>query len=72
MGLQFKIDVLAELKSKGFSTYVIRRDKIMGTKTVEEIKKGKVTGTKTIETICELLKVQPGEILEYIPDTQDN
>jgi len=36
------------------------------------LKTGKVRGIRfhTLETICRVLECQPGDILEYVPDTE--
>ncbi|MFV0401232.1 MAG: helix-turn-helix domain-containing protein [Oscillospiraceae bacterium] len=34
--------------------------------TLAKLKKGEVVSTKTLDTICRFLKVQPGEIMEWI------
>ena len=36
--------------------------------TMTKISKGESVTLKTINAICEVLKVQPGDILEWIPD----
>lgn len=66
MPLQFKIDVLAELKKKGITTYMIRRDKIMSESTVQKLRSGKGLAWDNIETLCRLLECQPGDLLEYV------
>lgn len=41
---------------------------------VSLLKSGKVRGIRfdTLERICAVLDCQPGDILEYVPDTQDS
>lgn len=67
--LKFKIDVLLELKQKGFSTYRLRKDKLLSEDTKRYIKLGVLRGAESLNTICKLLDCQPGDILEYVPDT---
>jgi len=38
---------------------------------VDKLIKGKTIDTTTISRLCELLQVQPGDIMEFIPDTKD-
>lgn len=71
MPLQFKIDVLAELKKKGITTYMIRRDKIMSESTVQKLRSGKGLAWDNIETLCRLLGYQPGDLLEYVEETAE-
>lgn len=57
------------LKEKGYTTYKIRKENLIGQGTMTAIRNG--TGgldAKTISKICALLDCQPGDILEYVPD----
>ena len=69
MPLQFKIDVLTALKEKGITTYMIRKEKIMSESTVQKLRSGKGLAWDNIETLCRLLECQPGDLMEYVPDT---
>lgn len=68
--LRFKIDVLEALKDKGYSSYRIRHEKVLSESTVTLIRQGKMPNLKAIDTICSILKKQPGQILEYVPDEE--
>ncbi len=67
--LHYKIDILDALKRIGFTTYKIRKDKIIGEAQMQKIRTGEIASKETLNTICRLLNCQPGDILEYIPDT---
>jgi putative transcriptional regulator len=57
------------LKEKGYSTYRIRKDKLIGQGTLTAIKNG--TGgldSKTIARLCETLDCQPQDIMEYVKE----
>lgn len=71
MPLQFKIDVLTALKEKGITTYMIRKEKIMSESTVQKLRSGKGLAWDNIETLCRLLECQPGDLMEYVPDTAE-
>lgn len=66
--LEFKIDILERLKEKGYNTGRLRREKLIGENALTQIRKGIVPGTKTINSLCELLEMQPGSIIRYVPD----
>lgn len=70
MPIRYKIDVLAALKEIGYNTNRIRKEKLIGEATLQKIRSGEMVSYKNIEIICELLKCQPGDIMEYIPDTE--
>ena len=69
MSMKFKIDILTELRKKGYSTYTIRKEKLLSESTVQKLRNGSPVSWENIETICKLLNCQPGDILEYVPDT---
>jgi len=70
--LCYKIDILDALKKVGFTTYKIRKDKIIGEAQMQKIRTGEIASKETLNTICRLLDCQPGDILEYIPDKKEN
>ena len=57
------------LKEKGYTTYKIRQEKLIGQGTLTAIKNG--TGgldAKTIARLCEVLECQPGDLMEYVSE----
>ena len=72
MGTAFKINVLQALKDKGYSTYRIKNNKLLSQSTLQKLREGKPVSWENIETFCRLLEIQPGELLEYNPDTEDD
>ena len=65
MPVQYKKDILAELKAAGYSTYRLRQDKLLGESVLTQIRRGELVSWANIATICRLLNCQPGDILEY-------
>ena len=68
MAIRYKIDILAELKKKGYSSTRIREEKLIGQSYLQQIRHGEIVSWKTIDTICALLECQPGDLIEYIPE----
>lgn len=68
MPIKYKIDILAWLKEKGYSTYRIRKNKLMGEATVQKLRNKEPVSWENISTICKLLECQPGDIMEYVED----
>ncbi len=68
--IRFKIDVIEALKNKGYTTTKIRNEKIIPEGTLTRIRKndGAPVSTATLNVICNILKKQPGQIIEWIPD----
>ena len=68
MALRYKIDVLVALKEKGFSTYQLRKDKLLSESTVQKLRAGIGVSWENIETLCRLLDCQPADLMEYIKE----
>lgn len=67
MSMRFKLDILEELKNIGYTTYRIRKEKLLSESTVQKLRNSQPVAWENIETICKLLNCQPGDILEYVP-----
>ena len=57
--------LIALLKENGYTSYKIRKEKIVGQATYKKIMEGGDIDTRTIAKLCKLLNCQPGDILEY-------
>ena len=68
MSLRYKIDVLEALKQNRYSTYRIRKEKLLSESTVQKLRDGSPISWENIETLCELLRCQPGSIIEYVEE----
>ena len=68
--LRYKVDILKELKEKDYTSYRLRKDKLIGESQIQKIRKGEIASKETLNTICKLFQCQPGDILEYIEDEQ--
>lgn len=66
MPLQFRIDVVATLKEKGYTSYKIRQEKLLSESTIQKLRSGKGVSWENIEALCRLLDCQPGDLIEYI------
>ncbi|MBE6785397.1 MAG: XRE family transcriptional regulator [Ruminococcaceae bacterium] len=70
MAIQYKIDIMAELKSKGYSSTKIREEKLIGQSYLQQIRHGELVSWKTIDTICSLLDCQVGDLVEYVKTSE--
>ena len=68
--LKYKFDVMEKLKIAGYSSYKLRKDKLISEDTKRYMRAGIVRGCDNLNTLCSLLKCQPGDLLEYTPDTE--
>ena len=72
MGIRYKIDIMARLKERGYSSTRIREEKLIGQSYLQQIRHGELVSWKPIDTICALLDCQPGDLLEYVKETAEN
>ena len=61
--------LLRLLQERGYTTYKIRKENIMGQAALQKVRSGKGDiDTRTIAKLCALLNCQPGDIMEFLPD----
>ena len=65
MAIRHKVDFLAELKKKGYSSSRIREEKLIGQSYLQQLRRGELVSWKTLDTICALLECQPGDLIEF-------
>lgn len=71
MPIKYKIDVIAALKAAGYSTYKIRKEKIISQSTLQKFRNGEIVNADNMALICKLLKCQPGDIIEYVESDEN-
>ncbi len=65
MAIRYKVDILAELKKKGYSSTRIREEKLIGQSYLQQLRRGELVSWKALDTICALLECQPGDLIEF-------
>jgi putative transcriptional regulator len=70
MAIRYKVDIMAELKKKGYSSTRIREEKLIGQSYLQQIRHSEMVSWKTLDTICALLECQPGDLVEFV--SEDN
>ena len=68
MPLQYKIDVLAALKEKGYNTNRIRTEKLLSQSTLQKFRSNQGVSWENLETLCELLDCQPADLIEFVKE----
>lgn len=68
--LVYKLDILAALKNNGYTTYRIKKEKILSESTLQKFRHKEGISWSNLDTLCSLLNCQPGDIIAYIPDDQ--
>ena len=69
--IKYKIDIIHALKSIGYSTYKIRKEKIISQSTLQKFRNGEIVNADNMALICKLLKCQPGDIIEYVESDEN-
>ena len=65
MALKYKINVLDELKEKGYSSYTLRKEKLLSESTIQKLRDGEGVSWDNLDTLCKLLDCDISELLEY-------
>ena len=68
MPIRYKMDILAELKKAGYTTYRIRKEKLLSESTIQKLRRGENISMENIAMICALLHCQPGDMMEYVEE----
>lgn len=63
--------ILEKLKDAGYTTYKLRKDKLIPEGTIQRIREGKPITTETLGVICELLNCNVEDILEYVREEKE-
>ena len=67
--LRYKMDILQNLKIAGYSTYLIRAEKILSEGTMQRRRTGSTAITvESLGILCNILRCQPGDILEWVAE----
>ena len=66
MPIVYKFNVLTALKEKGYSSYKLRKDKILGENVIQQLRSGEPVSWTTIEKLCSILNCQPGDLVAFV------
>ena len=68
MPLKYKIDVLTALIEKGYSSYRLRKEKLLGERVIQQLRNGEPVSWEVITRLCLLLNCDIGDILTMEQD----
>lgn len=68
MPIKFKVDVLEMLKDAGYTTYRIKKEKLLAESTVQKLRNDEMVSIDNISRLCQVLQCQPGDIIEFVPE----
>jgi len=69
--IKYKINIVEELKAKGFNQYVIKKENLLPAQTMVNIKEGKSITLDTLNKLCIMLGMQPSDIVEIVPTDEE-
>lgn len=58
-------DILGLLQANGWSSYRLRKEKVLPESTITRLRNNEPITTATIDKICELCNCQPGDLMHY-------
>lgn len=61
-------DIMGMLRDAGYTTYRIKKERLIGGGAMSRIINHESITTNTIDTICRLCHCQPGDIISYEDD----
>lgn len=64
--LVYKIDVIDTLKEAGYNSARILKENILSQSSMQKFRTGEMVSTKTLDQLCQLLDMQPGNIIKYV------
>ena len=67
----YKIDIMKELKEKGYTANRMRKEKILSESTMQNIRNKTNITLESINTICIILRCQPSDIIEIVPTDEE-
>lgn len=71
--ITYRKDIIQALKDSGYNTWYIRTNKILSESTMSKLRNNNTSITlKNLDVICKLLNCQPNDIIEYVPDEENN
>lgn len=62
------LDVMEKLKKAGYNRKRLREEKLMGQRTIENIRHGKQISMDSLDTICSLLDAPIEEIIKHVKE----
>lgn len=71
MAIKFK-KLFTLMKKRGLSTYKIRQENIISQSALTALKNDKSVTTDTLDKLCKALNCQPGDIMEYEDEKNDD
>lgn len=60
------VDLIEMLREAGYTTYRIRKEKILGESVLTKFRRGELPSWAELAKVCQILHCQPGDLVEYV------
>ena len=71
MSIVYSCDILEMLKAKGYTSYRMRKEKLISQGALQKIREGKMLSWHELDQICNLLQCQPGDLVRHEPEKEE-
>ena len=61
----YTCDILEKLKEKGYTTYTLRKEKLISQGAVQKLREGKLLSWHELDQVCIMLECQPGDLVRH-------
>lgn len=72
MPIVYKKPILPALKAAGYSSARLRKERLIGQKTIQDMRDGELVSWRIMEMLCKMMNCQPGDLVEYVPDVLED
>lgn len=63
--------IIESLISKGYTTTLIRKEKLLSESTLQNLRKGIMIDSNTLGKVCDMLDCQPGDLIINVTNEED-
>jgi putative transcriptional regulator len=68
LAIVYCCDVLELLKDKGFTSYRLRKEKLISQGALQKIREGKLLSWHELDQVCAMLQCQPGDLVRHVAE----
>lgn len=70
--IRYKVDITKALSEKGYTSYRIAKEHILGNSTMQALRKNDINmKLSTFDKICSMLECDLTDLIEYVPGEPD-
>lgn len=64
-------EIIEALKKRGYTTTILRKEKLLSESTLQNLRKGKMIDSDTLGKVCDMLGCQPGDLVVNVTSEED-